>query len=291
MIGVGKGTCGRWLCIGLLGAAATSATADGTAWLPEPGSGYASLSLVHQSADEFYRADRLLPTPQSADLDQSTVWLNANYALADGWSVDVQTGWARSRFVTGPGIPATESGFSGRTDTSVGITRRLTDEATGPLPSTAIRLGGIAAGDYRTGEINALGDGGNGYEVSAIAGRFLAGARLGLSGELGYRSRDSGIPEETFANIVAYWLVSDVVTLGVDYRFVDSRDGFDIGGPGFTPARFPELEEDRESLGLRIYVNVGSVGLSAFSSRVVDGRNTAGSHVFGLVVSRSFGSF
>lgn len=269
---------------------AATAGADGSAWLPEPGSGYVSLSLVHQSADEYYAAERKRPTPGSADLSQGTVWINANYALADGWAVDFQTGWARSDFVTGPGIPTTSASFRGMTDASVGITRRLTDETTGAVPSIALRLGGIAAGNYETGQINSLGDGGSGYEVSAIIGRFVAG-RLGLSCELGHRFRESGIPSERFANIAALWLVGDVVTVGLDYRLVDSRDGLDIGAPDFTPARFPELDEDHEAIGIRAFFNVGGFGLSTFHSRVVDGRNTAASGVFGLVVSRSFGAF
>ncbi|MCY4012716.1 MAG: hypothetical protein OXG82_08385 [Gammaproteobacteria bacterium] len=267
----------------------SAAAADGTAWLPEPGSGYVSVSLVHQSADEFYAADRKRPTPGAADLSQGTVWINANYALADGWAVDLQTGWARSEFVTGPGIPTMSASFRGMTDASVGITRRLTDETMGAVPSIAVRLGGIASGDYETGQINSLGDGGSGYEFSAIVGRFFAG-RLGLSCEVGQRYRESDIPSEWFANLAALWLVGGVVTIGLDYRLVDSRGELDIGAPDFTPARFPELDEDHQAIGVRAFFNVGGFGVSTFHSRVIDGRNTAASGVFGLAVSRSFGA-
>ena len=266
-----------------------AAAADGSPWLPEPQSGYVSMSLVHQSAGEFYRADQKRPTPGSGDLSQGTVWLNAAYALADGWSVDVQAGWAKSDFVIGPGIPTDSASFSGVTDANVGITRRLLDEATGPVPSLAIRVGGIAAGNYRTGQINSLGDGGNGYEVSAIVGKFL-GDSLGFTGEVGYRHRDNDIPAENFANFSGLWLMNNVVTLGVDYRLVDSQAGLDIGAPGFTPSKFPLLEEDYRSLGVRLFFNLRNTGVNAFHARILDGRNTAASRVFGVAISRSFGA-
>ena len=224
--------------------------ADGSAWLPEPQTGYASLSVIHQSADEFYRGTEKRPTPGSGhDLSQTTVWMNIEYALADSWSVDVQAGWAKSEFVTGPGIPTASESFSGMTDASVGITWRMTDETTGTLPSIAVRVGGIAAGNYRTGQINSLGDGGNGYEASVIAGKFLS-ANLGVTGDFGYRRRDNDIPAERFMNASGLLLINETVSLGIDYRVVASRSGLDIGAPGFSPARFPELKEDLESLGV-----------------------------------------
>ena len=295
--GSGRRTAGRtWgrmgaVCV-LAGALLVSATAaaDGTAWLPEPRSGHVSLSWVHQSADRFYEAREKRPTPHSADLAQGTLWLTSNYALGDNWSVDVQAGWAKSDFITGEGIPTTAASFSGRTDATVGLTRRLADEATGPYPSIVLRVAGIAAGNYRTGQINSLGDGGNGYEVSAVAGRFL-GARVGVSGEIGYRDREGAIPAENFLNVAALWLVSDAVTLGVDYRVVDSRSGLDIGAPGFTPELFPHLQEDHRSVGLRLYLNLDDVGLNLFHSRVLDGRNTAASRVFGVAATRAFGGY
>ena len=286
-------TCGRAIgaCV-LAGTVLLSAAAaaDATAWLPEPRSGHVSLSWVHQTADEYWRGSRKRSTAQSADLVQGTVWLTSNYALGDNWSVDVQAGWAKSDFITGEGIPTTAASFSGRTDAMVGITRRLADEATGPYPSIAFRVAGIAAGNYETGHINSLGDGGNGYEVSAVAGKFL-GARVGVSGEIGYRDRDGAIPAESFLNVAGLWLVSDAVTLGVDYRVVDSRSGLDIGAPGFTPARFPEAQEDHQSVGLRLYLNLDDVGLNLFHSRVLDGRNTAASRVFGIAASLAFGGY
>ena len=69
---------------------------------------------------------------------------------------------------------------------------------------------------------------------------------------------------------------------------MNAESGLDIGGPGFSPSRFPELEEDGQSLGLRLFWNMGSLGLNVFHARVQDGRNTAASNVTGATVSYFF---
>ena len=67
--------------------------------------------------------------------------------------------------------------YSGLADVNLGVTWRFLDEALSDyalMPSVALRAGGIIAGDYQTGYINSLGDGGDGFEVSALAGKFFA---------------------------------------------------------------------------------------------------------------------
>ena len=265
-----------------------AASAEGSAWLAEPGTGFVNVSYVYQTADEFYRAEQKRPTPAGGeDLSQGTVWVNLDYAMTDSLAVDVQVGWAQSDFVVLFPGPAPEDSYSGLVDTTVGLTWRVVDEAISDAPSVAFRIGGIVAGDYDTGYINSLGDGGNGYEASVIVGKFL-GDRFGLSGELGYRDRDNDIPSAVFANVSALWLVNERFTLGFDYQHVNSESALDIGAPGFSPARFPELEEDLQSVGARLFWNLGNVGLNLFHARVVDGRNTAANGITGATVSYFF---
>lgn len=283
------GKAGAWGLLACFGAG--SVAADGSVWLPDPQTGYASLSFVLQSADEFYRAAELRPTPgDGEDLSQGTVWLNLDYAFADGWAIDGQTGWARSSFITGPGIPATVASPSGVVDSRIGITRRLVDEVSSALPSIAVRIGSVVAGNYETGHINSLGDGGSGYEASVIAGRFLGG-RVGVNAEFGYRDRGDDIPVEHFANITSLLLLGDTLTVALEYRWIDSRSGLDIEEPPFTPTLFPAVQEDQRSIGLRIFTNLGAMGVNVFCARVVDGRNTAASDIFGVTLSRPFGAF
>ena len=267
------------------------AVAEGSAWLPEPQTGYVSLSYVHQSADKFYRGKSKRPTPAGGeDLSQGTVWLTANYSLADSWAVDLQAGWAKSDFTTGPMIPAPQASFDGLTDVNLGVTWRIVDEALSELPSIALRAGAIIAGDYDTGYINSLGDGGDGYEVSAIFARFLSDW-FSLSAEIGYRDRNQGIPANVFANVSSLLLVNESLSFGLDYGVVDAQSGLDIGGPGFSPDRFPELKEDTETLSVRLFCNFGNLGMNLFYAKVIDGRNTAASDIAGATISYFFDTF
>ena len=270
---------------------AMCAFADGSAWLNEPGSGYASVSVVSQVADEYYRGKVKRSTPRGEDLAQNTVWLTANYAFGDSWAVDAQVGWARSEFVVGPMIPTPMENFSGIVDSSIGLTWRVNDELASELPSVALRAGAIIAGDYDTGYINSLGDGGNGYELSIIVGEFVSN-RVGLSAEFGYRSREAGIPDETFTNLTGVWRLGEKLSLGLDYKLVDARSGLDIGGEGFDPTRFPEVEEDSELVAGRLYYNASeALSFAVFHATVVGGRNAPASAVYGATISYSFNTF
>ena len=270
---------------------AAALAADGSPWLSEPGSGYLSLSYVAQTGDEYYGASNKRPTPGGEDLEQGTLWLVANYALADSWALDLQAGWAKSDFTTGPGIPTTDASFDGLTDVSIGVTWRVFDELITGLPSVALRAGAIIAGDYETGHINSLGDGGDGFEVSLIVGKFLSD-RVGVSGEFGYRNRDEGIPENYFTNLSGIWLVNSKLSIGIDYKRVDSEPGLAIGGPGFTPAKFPQVEEEWALLGGRVFYSFNDrLSGVLFYSNVVDGKNTPDSSVYGATLSYSFSRY
>ncbi len=267
--------------------------ADASAWLPEPGTGHLSLSYVSQSAEEFYRGQEKRPLPGGGqeDLSQTTVWLGGTYGFNDSFALDVQTGWAKSQFMIGPGIPTPSESFSGMVDANIGLTWRIVDEVVTDLPSIALRAGVILAGDYETGFINSLGDGGDGYEVSLVVGKFLSD-QLGLSAELGLRNRNANIPGERFANLSGIWFLNDSLTLGVEYRMGNSTSGLQIGGPGFAPNRFPEIEEDTQTLGARLYYSVNeNISLSLFGGSVIDGRNAAASRIFGASASFSFDLF
>ena len=277
--------------LGLLGLLASApAQAQGSAWLAEPGTGFFSLSYVHQSADEFYAGPNKGPTPEGEDLRQNTLWLAANYFLSDAVAVDVKTGWAKSQFITGPNIPAAQESFNGVVDTDVGITWRLTDEWTSGWPSIALRAGATVAGNYETGSINAIGDGGDGYQLSLIVAKFL-GQRVGVSAEVGQQRRNNDIPTNLFAHGTVLWLLNDRLTVGVDYTIVNAEPSIDIQGPGFVAARFPEVQEDYRAAGGRLYYDVSDELTAAlFYTKKFKGRNTALSGVYGATFSYSFGN-
>lgn len=289
--------------------AAQPAVAQGTAWIGEPGTGTFSMSYVNQNAHEFYRETTTVKGPleaTGANLAQNTVWLAFNYALHDAVALDVQTAWARS-FVAGAVGPAGgQESYSGLFDTNIAVTWRVVDELISDAPSVAFRVGAIIAGGYDTGYINSLGDGGNGLETSLVVGKFWDA--LGMSAEVGYRNRGGtevnpdavgaaggtgetvDIPADMFFNMFLFVPVGSRVTLGADYRVVNALSGIDIGGEGFSPSRFPGLQEDAQILGGRLIADLtGTVGLNAFFGQVVSGRNTAKSRIFGFGLSVGFG--
>ena len=169
-----------------------------------------------------------------------------------------------------------------------------------------MRVGAIIPGSYDTGYINSLGDGGAGVETSLIIGKF--GDAAGVSAEIGYRYRTStevntqavgggasggekvDIPSDVFLNLGLFIPAGDTVTVGADYRMVNALSGIDLGGPGFSPSRFPALEEDAHIVGGRLVADVtDNVSLNGFVGRVVAGRNTAASLLISFGVSLGFG--
>ena len=284
----------RFLWAAVLAAAllilpAASVFAQGSPWIAEPRTGSITVSYGHQAATEFYRADVKGPTPgDGANLSQTTGWIDVNYAITDAIAVDLRSGLGRSH-IPGPVGPTPEESFSGLVDTNISLTWRVVDELVmDGAPSVAIRAGVIAAGGYDTGYINSLGDGGNGFETSVLVGKF--GDRFGVSGEIGYRARSNNVPSDTFVNLAGFFPVNDRITVAADYRMVNGSDsGLDIGGPGFSPDRFPELQEDAQLLGGRVLAAINdSISVSGFYGQIIGGRNTAASGILGLGVTYSF---
>ncbi len=271
----------------------SQALAAGSPWLPAPEGGNFSIAYVKQEANKFYRGTSKVSTPGGGeDLSQETVWLTGNVGISDAAAFDFRLGRSESSFITGEGLPPSEAELSGFTDMNLGLTLRLVDEVVTPsAPSVALRAGLIIAGNYEVGLINSLGDGGDGYELSLLVGKFFTD-RFALSGEAGYRHRDSNshnIPESWFYRVSAGAILSRHVTLSLNYDVVDSQSGLDIGVPPFSPANFPEIEEDAKLLGTALNLIVSdSTSVTASYAKVLDGRNVADGEAFSLSLNHSF---
>ena len=284
----------------ILVAVATIATgslafADGSPWLPDPETGSINISYVSQNATEFYHLNNAPNQQQVKDtlkdtLSQDTVWAEGRYGLSDEFALDFRVGGARSEYP--PASGTTQESFSGLTDTNIGVTWRVVDEVVSQLPSIALRLGGIIAGNYKTGYINAIGDGGNGLELSAMVGKFFAD-RVALSGEFGYRDRDNDIPSDFFMNLSGGVLVMKSVGLSINYKLINALSGIDIGRRGvFSRHRFPQVEEDIHFLGGTATFSVtDTTNIGVSYGEVLDGRNTAKSKVWSVSLGYSFDTF
>ena len=218
--------------------------------------------------------------------------------------MDLQTAWAKS-FVEGAvGPSGGEESYSGLYDTNIAVTWRFVDELVSNAPSAALRLGVIVAGGYDTGYINSLGDGGSGFEGSLIVGKFWDVG--GVSAEVGYRNRGSttvnpdavgaaggdkvDIPSDVFANFWGFVPIRTRLRIGANYRIVNATSGLEIGGDGFSPSRFPGLEEDSRIVGGQLFADLfGNVSAHAFYGQVVGSRNTAKSTIIGVGLTVGFG--
>ena len=265
----------------------SSAFANGSAWLPAPGGGSVTLSYVWQGSDEFYRSTEKGPTPAGGeDLTQQTLWVGGTYGLSDSIALDFRVGLARGSFIEDV-PPAKADDENGLADINLGVTWRVSDEAVNSMPSIAVRLGGIKSGSYDAGYINSIGDGAEGVEFSGIIGKFITD-NIAVSGEVGYRFRQD-IPDNIFVRLSGGVLLMDRVGVSVNYDMTNAESGLDIGGPGFSPDRFPETEEDIHILSSALSVAVSEqVGLGISYGRVIDGRNTAASDIFSVSLGYSF---
>ena len=269
------------------------ANAGNSAWLPAPGGGSVSLSLIYQNAEEFWAGTDKREGPLgTGDLTQKTAMVQVKYGLMDSLALDLSAGGSEASH-SGMG-PKQSEDESGVTDINVGLTLRLVDEAVTQAPSIAVRVGGIKGGNYDTGYINSIGDGADGLEVSGIVGKFLSDS-FAISGELGYRVHNEDVPNAIFGNVTASLLFADMLGLSVNYTMENSTDGFDIGDPDKfgteAPNRknFPLVEEDVHTLGSTLTFLVGGgASISGSYSRVIDGRNTGEYNTFAVSLGYSF---
>lgn len=297
----------RFAAACLAAAGSVAVLADGSAWLPPPGTTTFGASYVSQSADNLWAGTNKVPIPFKG-LEQRTVQLDAAYGISDAFALDASVGLSEVEPTHGRPIPlATE----GRTDLNLGLTWRLYDEVVGNGPSFAVRAGLILQGDYEAGgpgpvEVmgdparvgvgpTALGDGSDGIEVSAIIGRVF-GERLAVSGELGRRIRNSDVPAETFVNVGAHVFAGSGLVLSGQYHVTRSAGDLDIGPPpspgkhGRFWHRFPHVAEDVDRVALGgTYALTDSLSVGAHWYKVLDGRNTADFKAVAGSVTYSFG--
>lgn len=266
----------------------SSVQAASNPWLPEPGSLNTVLSYVFQTADSLYmgNAKDTLPT----DLDQHTVSAYLEYGLTDSITLDARLGYAVSDFLkTGAdGSSPFAASLDGLTDTNLGIRWRVLDELTNDPVTVTLRAAGIIEGTYRTGALNAIGDGASGGEFSALIGRYFENG-ISLSAEVGYRVRSSPVPDEFFSNLRAGYAITSKLGIGFSYQVAESLSGLDIGGPGFSPARFPALNEDSQVFGVDLSYRVTPKAfVSVNYGKTITGRNTSDQHIVGINLGYSF---
>jgi hypothetical protein len=253
-------------------------------YTPVSGSGEAEVSWTRQTADSFNPGDARAPLP--VDLKLSTIALDTSYGITDKLAVDVRIGYAKSKFTVDPGL-APDGGLDGLTDIVVGARYKVIDEVDGGPFTATLGVAAIIDGGYRTGAITSLGDGGSGGQVALAFGKQLG--PLSYSSTIGYRTRSNNVPDEIFGGSKLALSFADRFSVFGGLSFTDSTSGIDVGGPGFTPARFPEVEEDYKLWtvgGAASFTD--KLSLNATYGKKFDGKNTARSNFFRVGLGYSF---
>ncbi len=262
----------------------SAAFADSSSpWTQAQGSGEVTFRYGQQTADRFFLADQEMDLP--TDLEQSNTTVDFSYGITDQLSFDARLGYSSSDFLTDPGL-APKGGLSGIQDTRLGVRYRWNDPESPSAISTGLTA--IISGNYDTGALPAVGDGESGVEASLLLGHSFDSGLL-LQGGLARREFGGKVPSETVFNAGLGFGFTDAISGGLFYQNVRSNGNLDIGGVGFSPARFPEVDEDYALFGAGLSTTIAdSWALSLDFGRKFDGRNTAKSRFFQLGVSYFF---
>lgn len=251
-----------------------AAFAEGSSpWLPIPGQLSASLGYSQQSAKNAYIGDNKMTMSAitmgaASRYERSTTSLRLDYGLSDAVALDINLGVGRVK----AGAADTDSGM---TDAVAGVRWRVLDEYERVnLPTLTLRAAAIVAGNYEGDRLASLGNGANGLELAIVLGKHLT-PRWSLSAEAGVQTRDDDVPNASFFELGTRYSFAPRWTASAGYAVKKYGGDLDIGAPGFTPARFQQVREERETLKLGLgYTLAGNQGLAVTYSHLLDGRNT-----------------
>ena len=271
-----------------LAAAAFGAAAQSNSpWLPIPGSGSISANYVNQKGDDAYIGDRKLPisaiTGGAAQrYKRESTGLKLTYGLTDAVSVDASLTYAKTR------VGAADNS-SGLADSVIGVNWRVLDEfERRNLPTVTLRLTAIINGNYDGARLAALGKDANGYGLSVLIGRQFT-PKFSVWGGLGFEDRDNGVPNAFFFDVNASYAILPRLSLAAGYSNKKFDGNLDIGGPGFTPAAFQKVREERETVRLGLsYALAGKQTIGVSFGQTVGGRNTVKDDAI-IGVNYSFG--
>lgn len=258
-----------------------------TPWLGEEGDQTFSSSFVYEEFIDFWKGKN--KAKLGSDISQWTVWLNYNYNLTDELAFSITSGYTNTHY-----SPSSRGDFSGISDSKFSIKYLLNDEFSDsflPLTVTA-QAAAIVAGTYQKaspGNPHSPGDGANGLETSLLIGKMFDFG-VSIYGELGYRWRDSEVPNDLFFSAgSAYQFLPDW-SINARYIGIKGQSGLDIGVPPFNQnVGFPKLKEVVYAMEYGLNWNISFEHSLGFNyARVVDGRNTGQSDIFSGTYSFHF---
>ena len=266
-----------------------AAWAEGTSpWLPIPGQLSLSLGVSQQSAKAAYIGSTEVPINAitgggAQKYERSSTTLRVGYGLTDALALDLSVGSGRVK------VGAADND-SGTQDSLLGISWRALDEFESPgLPTLTLRAGAIIKGSYEGQRLAAVGNDQNGFEVSALIGRQFT-SDWSAWAELGVQNRSGAVPNANFFELGTRLRVVSGLSVSLGYASKRYGGNLDIGGPGFSPARFQEVKAERgvTKLGLA-YAFAGNQAVALNLGKVSSGRNsTKDDRISGLSYTIAF---
>jgi hypothetical protein len=251
-----------------------TALAEGDSpWLPVPGDLAVTINHTQQSGDAAYIGSTEVPLSTitggaASKYERSTTTLRLGYGVSDSVSVDATLGYGKVKV-------GSADKSSGQTDAIIGANWRVLDEfEKSGVPTVTLRAAAIINGNYDGARLAALGNDESGFELAALIGKQLT-PTFGLWAEVGTQNRSGAIPNATFYELGARYRFAPQWSASLGYTDKAYSGNLDIGGPGFTPARFQEVKAERSIAKLGIgYAISGNQGVSLNLARLVNGRNT-----------------
>ena len=242
-------------------------------WLPIPGQLSLGLNHTEQSGKDAYIGSMQLPLSAitgggASKYKRSTSSLRVDYGLSDSLALDASIGYAKVK------VGAADND-SGGTDSTLGLRWRVLDEYENPaLPTLTLRGAAIFKGSYDGARLASVGKDANGFEAAVVLGKQIIPA-LALWAEVGIQNRSDNVPNATFYEIGARFRFAPTWNASLGYSSKKFGGNLDIGGPGFSPARFQQVREERGVVKLGIgYAFAGNQGLALNLAKTTSGRNT-----------------
>ncbi len=254
-------------------APAVAAAQSISPWLPIPGSTTVSAGYVGQSADSAYVGDTNLPVAgitggAATKYNRSSFGVNVVYGIADSLSVDGTI----SRGTVKVGAADNSSGLQ---DSIIGLNWRVLDEyEKRNAPTITVRFTGIIGGNYDGAKLAALGKDSSGFGIAAIVGRQFTPV-VRAWGSVGYEKRGDSVPAAVSVDVNVGLKPISALDITAGYVSKKYSGSLDIGGPGFSPAAFQQVKEERQLVKLGAsYAIAKNQSISASFAKVIDGRNT-----------------
>ena len=276
-----------------LGLTATTALAQ-SAWLPAPGELLLTPNYTYFTYDKFLVGKQVVTAlkDNGAKWTQHAANLSTEYGISEDFAADLTFGYVRADTGNFAGFGRTS--VDGIADTTFGLRYRLVDEHRSEsawVPTLSLRVGGIIEGSYDVTYAAPLnvGNGASGVETSLLFGKQFGDSGFGVFGDLGFRHRAEGVPEDLFGSAGIFQRIGGF-SLSFAYRHSQGLSGGDIGGPGFgTTYGFPQTREIAQLVeGGLGYTDQGGRTYQFTVAQKVAGRNTGEKFVLGFAVTFPF---